>query len=89
MKVEKVIQNAKRLAIIWTILSVLMMAMAVLMIALLGIMLDTPGWVRALLGTLLYAVGQGIMAFMSLASYEYDCIDELKNYLNKVKEYEE
>lgn len=88
-KIKKLIQNAKRRATMWTILSVLMEVFAIAMIALLGIIPDIAGWIKVVMGILIFAVGQGMVVFLSFLSYENDCIDELKNYLNKVKEYEE
>lgn len=85
-KTKKEIQNAKRRATMWSIMAVLMMVIAVSMVVMISIISDIPAWAKLLMGLLIFATGQGLIAFLSLASYENDYIDELENYLNKIEE---
>lgn len=69
-EIKKLIQNAKRRETMYLIMAVLMEALAIAIIALLGIILDTPAWVRVVMGALIFAIGQGMFVFFVLASYE-------------------
>ena len=85
-KTKKEIQNAKCRAIIWTIFAVLLTVIAISLVAMLCTILDIPGWARAVTGALLYGAGQAMFISMLLASYEFNYIKKLENYLNKIEE---
>lgn len=85
-KTKRELRNAKGRATMWTIFTVLMIVIAISLVAMLGAILDIPGWVRVVIGALLYGTGQGMLTFMSLASYEFDYVGELKKYLTELEE---
>lgn len=85
-KTKEEIRNAKHRVTMWSILSVLMLVIAISMVAMISILSDIPDWAKLLMGLLIFATGQGLIAFLSLASCENDYIDELENYLNKIEE---
>ena len=85
-KTKREIRNAKCRAIIWTIFAVLLTVIPVLLVAMLGTILDIPGWARAVIGVLLYGAGQAMFISMLLASYEFDYIKKLKKYLTELEE---
>ena len=84
-KTKREIRNAKCRAIIWTIFAVLLTVIPVLLVAMLGTILDIPGWARAVIGVLLYGAGQAMFISMLLASYEFDYIKKLKKILNRIR----
>lgn len=85
-RTKEEIRNAKHRVTMWSILSVLMLVIAISMVAMISILSDIPAWAKLLMGLLIFATGQGLIAFLSLASCENDYIDELENYLNKIEE---
>lgn len=85
-KTKEEIRNAKRRATMWSILTVLMMVIAISMIIMISILSDIPTWAKLLMGILISSTSQGSIAFLSFASYENDYVDELENYLNKIEE---
>lgn len=85
-EIKKLIQNAKRRETMYLIMAALMEALAIAIIALLGIILDTPAWVRVVLGALIFAIGQGMLVFFALASYENDARQELERYSKRMEE---
>lgn len=85
-KTKKEIQNAKCRAIIWTIAAVLLIIIPISLVAMLGTILDIPGWARAVVGVLLYGAGQAMFISMLLASYEFSYIKKLEKYLTELEE---
>ena len=85
-KTKRELRNAKGRATMWSIMAVLMLVIAVSMVVMISMISDIPAWAKLLMGLLLFATGQGLIAFLSLASYENDYVDELENYLNKIEE---
>lgn len=87
-KTKKEIRNAKCRAIIWTIFAVLMTVIPISLVAMLGTILDIPGWARAVIGVLLYGAGQAMLISMLLASCEFDNIKKLEKYLTELEEHD-
>lgn len=85
-EVKELIRTAKCRATMWSLLAVLMMAIAVTLIVMIAVIPDIADWVKALMGVLIFAVGQGSICFLSLASFENDQIDELEHYLKRMEE---
>lgn len=85
-KTKKEIQNAKCRAIIWIIPAVLLIVIPISLVAMLGTILDIPGWARAVVGVLLYGAGQAMLISMLFASYELNYIKKLKKYLTELEE---
>lgn len=67
-------------------MAVLMMVIPISLVAMLGTILDIPGWARAVIGVLLYGAGQAMFTSMLLASYEFDYIKKLEKYLTELEE---
>ena len=85
-EIKKLIQNAKRRETMYLIMAALMEALAIAIIALLGIILDIPAWVRVMMGALIFAISQGMLVFFALASYENDVRQELERYSKRMEE---
>lgn len=85
-KTKKEIQNAKCRAIIWIIPAVLLIVIPISLVAMLGTILDIPGWARAVIGVLLYGAGQAMLISMLFASYELKYIKKLEKYLTELEE---
>ncbi len=87
-KTKEEIRNAKCRAIMWTIFAVLLTVIPISLVAMLGTILDIPGWARAVTGVLLYETGQAMLTSMLLASYEFKYIKKLEKYLTKLEEFD-
>ena len=87
-KAKKELRNAKCRAIIWTIFAVLLTVIAASLVAMLGIILDIPGWARAVIGALLYGAGLAMFTSILLASYEFNNIKKLEKYLTELEEHD-
>lgn len=87
-KTKKEIRNAKCRAIIWIIPAVLLIVIPISLVAMLGTILDIPGWARAVVGVLLYGAGQAMLISMLFASYELNYIKKLKKYLTELEEHD-
>lgn len=87
-KTKKEIRNAKCRAIIWIIPAVLLIVIPISLVAMLGTILDIPGWARAIVGVLLYGAGQAMLISMLFASYELNYIKKLEKYLTELEERE-
>lgn len=87
-KTKKEIRNAKCRAIIWTIFVVLLTVISISLVAMLGTILDIPGWARAVIGALLYGAGQAMFTSILLASYEFNYIKKLEKYLTELEEHD-
>ena len=85
-KTKREIRNAKCRATMWTIFAVLLTIIPISLVAMLGTILDIPGWARVVIGILLYGAGQAMLTSMLLASYEFKYIKKLEKYLTKLKE---
>lgn len=85
-KTKEELRNAKCRAIIWIIPAVLLIVIPISLVAMLGTILDIPGWARAVVGVLLYGAGQAMLISMLFASYELNYIKKLKKYLTELEE---
>lgn len=85
-KTKREIRNAKCRAIMWTIFAVLLTVIPISLVAMLGTILDIPGWARAVIGVLLYGAGQAMLISILLASCEFNNIKKLEKYLTELEE---
>ena len=85
-KTKRELRNAKCRAIIWTIFAVLLTVIPISLVAMLGTILDIPGWARVVIGVLLYGAGQAMLTSILLASYEFNYIKKLEKYLTELEE---
>ena len=80
-KTKRELRNAKGRAIMWSIMAVLLTVIPISLVAMLGTILDIPGWARAVTGVLLYGTGQAMFISMLFASCEFKNIKKLEKYL--------